>query len=827
MSDPDPTAVRPVSRLFRHAWWLLLLVALALLALAADRRIAHVDALTNEPTWSVDAPRRDASSPTGFERGQRTLIVPGHHNPSFWWIMEAQLAAAHHQWRLRHINYDAPPAGRDIRRTAPYRWWLTAVGWLHARLFGESLGLGIERGALIADPLLFALLLVAGAAYGVRRLGTFAGVGFVVGGISLFPLAVNFQPGAPDPHALAWVLALGSVLPLLAAAGKPETGGPRRADFAIAGIFGGLGFWNDATSQAPVLVAIFLGALGAEFVRSRRGGGEPASAPFPWRTWASAGALTTLAASVFEFAPHHFSWSLDAVNPIHAAAWWGSGELLLAAAIGFRDGWRGFNLRRWVLVAIALLAVGAWPFAGVCSHSGGLLASDFYARELANDPSGAAAPGLGAWLGQPGHEGAKWATLLPCVLLLLLPLRALLGRCRREQRAGLAFVTLAALLVLVLAFQQLRWWNLFDVLALAGLTALFATTGNADRAGRWTSFGAALLLLPGLFTGFPSAATARGGTTIAPPEAQALVERDFAYWLVQHSGPDPVVLFSTPVFAGAAAFYGGFDVADSTDEDNKTGFLTAVRVASASDPEEISLLLNAHRITDLALPLWDPALDGLVRIGMALPAGTALPQGAFAVALRSWALPLWMRPVDYLIPNKPGFDGFDLRVFALQPEQEPELAVSRLADFFVQRGQLLAAQALKKNLEEYPRSVVALGALASVELVLRDRAGLDQTLATLIPYLSRRAARDLPVDRRIGLATLFVRTNHADLARDQLTAAFKRLDAKTLRTLTPGSLVNLVALSRSLGVSFPDKNLEATALELIPPAVRGAFAHRN
>ena len=77
-----------------HVWWILLLGALALLAVATARRMDRVEALTARPAWSVDAPARDAASPTGLALGQRRLVVPGHHNPSFWWIQEAQESAA-------------------------------------------------------------------------------------------------------------------------------------------------------------------------------------------------------------------------------------------------------------------------------------------------------------------------------------------------------------------------------------------------------------------------------------------------------------------------------------------------------------------------------------------------------------------------------------------------------------------------------------------------------------------------------------------------------------------------------------------------------------
>jgi len=822
MSAPAPRPPGFDAKFASHAWWILLFAALAFLWLATGRRIDRVNAITDSSTWSVDAPKRDAESPTGFEKGQRKLIVPGHHNPSFWWIMEAQQSVEQGRLRLRHIDYDAQPDGRDIHRTAPYRWWLIAVGWLHWAFNVEPLGYAIERGALIADPILLALMLIVGAAYSARCIGSFAAIGFVVGGISLFPLAANFQPGAPDPHSLAWVFALGSILPLLAASRQGGIGRGRRIHFVVAGVFGGLGLWNNAPTQAPLLLATFLGAMGYEFIHSRGTREQPAEA-LNWRAWSLAGLLTTLGASIFEFAPAHFSWSLDSVNPIHAAAWWGFGEALLAAGIGSREGLRGFDLRSLALLVGAGLAIASWPVVGMVSGSGALLAPDFSALELANHPSGGIAPSVGVWLGRPGGVGAKWATLLPCVLLVFLLARVFLGRIGREERGRLVLVLCVMSFAAVLACLQLRWWNLFDTLALAGLTVLLAEAEAGSARARIGTLGAVLLLLPGLFVGFPPTIGGKEVNDLSRLETQALIARDFSYWLAKRGGSEPSVLFSTPVFSSAAAFYGGFDVVVSSDDENKTGNLTAVRIASANTAQEASILLNSRRITHVALPLWDPAMDGLVRIGMNLPADQPLPESAFSVALRWWDIPLWMRPMDYLIPNEPRFDGFELRALVLQAEQEPDLGLSRLTDFFVERGQLREAQSLRETLKNYPRSVVALGAIANVDFAVSDRVRLKDSLETLIPYLSRRFARNLPSDRRISLAALFVQTNHVDLAREQMTACFEGLDVNSLRTMTPGAVVNLVAMSRSLDIPFPDKGLEMTAMELIPPSVRAGL----
>lgn len=805
----------------RHAWWILLVVALTLLGVATARRIARVDAITNSPTWSVDAPSRDAASATGFAHGQRRLIVPGHHNPSFWWIMEAQQAAAEGRLRIRHIDYDSAPDNREVRRTAPYRWWLIAVGWSHGAFTGEPTGYAIERGALFADPLLLALLLSIGAAYTSRFVGPWAAGGFVVGGISLFPLAANFQPGAPDPHSLGWVLAVGSVLPLLVSSRRGGGESRGRVHFAVAGTLGGLAFWNDATTQAPVLFATLLGALGWAWVRRRKV--LPVPEPLPWRAWAAAGALTTLGASVFEFAPAHFSWSLDAVNPIHALVWWGTGEILCAAEAWFRKGRDGINRKGLMWVGLAMLALAAWPVTGMVSDSGALLASDFYARELANHPSGGIASSLQAWL-QRADSGAKLATVLPALLLVVLLTRILTRRFDREEQGRFVFVFVVSLVALVLGFFQLRWWNLFDGLALVILIVLGAEAEGGNVRTRWRALAATLLVLPGLFVGFPPAVASGEVPDLAPREAQALIERDFSYWIAKRTGAEPAVVYSTPVFSGAAAYYGGFRVVVSSDEDHETGYLTAVRIASASTEQEVSVLLRSRGITHVVLPLWDPVLDQLVRIGRNLPAATTLPPDAFAVALQWWEIPLWMRPMDYLIPNQPHLQGMELRAFALQAEQEVDLGLSRLADFFVERGQLQEAQSLREALTAYPRSVHAVGAMANVDLAVRDQARLKESLDSLIPALSRRTARNLPADRRISLAALFLRVNRVDLAREQLTECLEDLDAAELRTMTPGAVVGLVALSRSLEIPFPDLSLEAVAMELIPPGVRAGLA---
>ncbi|MDQ8205391.1 hypothetical protein [Pelagicoccus sp. SDUM812003] len=819
MSSSVPDPARPNSSLVSHLWWILLLAALALLWLATERRIDRVNAITESPTWSVDAPERDASSPTGYALGQRRLITPGHHSPSFAWIMEAQKSVEQGAWRIRHIDYDAAPDGRDIKRTAPYRWWLISVGWLYGTIQGEPLGYSIERGTLIADPILLALMLVLGAVYSARYIGTFAAIGFILGGICLFPLSANFQPGAPDPHSLAWLLALGSVLPLLNSAEK--TGDRRRVHFVAAGVIGGLGFWNNATSQAPLLLAVFLGAVGYEFVRSR--GNDPApAASSHWRAWALAGAATTLAASLFEFAPDHLSWSLDAVNPLHAVIWWGMGEMARAAGTWFRQGNQSFNWRSAVLLGLAGVAIACWPVVGVLSESGSLLASDSYARELANHHSGGSELSLGVWLSN-ADIGPKLALLLPCGLLFALAVRFFLGNRASEGRGRLVFIAIPAIVALALACLQLRWWNLFDVLALLALTMLFAESDARDFATRAKAFGLLLLLLPGLFVGFPAAIKSGVAADISEMETRALIARDFSYWLNKRAGTEPNVLFSAPLFSGAAAYYGGFDVVISNDGENKAGFSTAVRLASSSSARELPILIESTGITHIALPLWDSIMDHFARLGRGVPGNQPPPPEAFSVSLKNYSLPNWMRPMNYAVSSEEQFRGYALNAYEVAKEEETDVAMSRLADFFVERRQLGAMRSIREALLKFPRSVHAKAAIANIDLNLGDQAAFEQSLQDLIPTLSRRSARDLPAYRRISLGFLLIQAKQIELAREQISRCLETLDVETLRSLTPIATARLIALSRALEIPFPNQELEATALELIPPKIRASL----
>jgi len=802
---------RPISKVLTHAWWGFLLISLIVFCFSTERRIDRVEAISSVPTWSVAEPVKDSKSPAGREDGQRRLIVAGHHNASFNWIREAQMSVSEGKWRLREIDYDSFPEGREISRTALYRWWLVSVGWIRGLVSSESLGVAIEQGTLYADPALLAIVMLFGSWYCARTFSSAASIGFAMACLCVFPLAANFQPGAPDSHSLSWVLSAMSLLLLLGGASK--TKGRQRIHFVVSGILAGLGVWNEAEAQMPFLLAVALAGLLWEWIEKGKTG-------VAWRLWAWSGSLAVLAASLFEFAPNHFSWSLDAVHPLHAVFWLGMVELIVLLAVWQREGNAVLRPAAYVPAILGLLGVAMWPVVGLVSESGSLLASDFYAREIANHPAGGLAGNFGLWLGKASGS-AKLAALLPILVFVLALFRLVSGNAAGAKKGHYLFLAVVGFFCLALGMMQIRWINLFDTVALVLFAVVLEERTGERSLDRFKQFAPLLLVLPGLLVGFPDSVDGEEELDLTPMEKQALIERDYGYWLRHYGNADDLVLFSTPMFSATSAYYGGFKSVVSGEGDNTKGFETAVRLAAADSLQEVSILLESLQVTHVAIPLWDPMVEHMARLGVGNVA--EIPPNVFFLSLRDWDVPYFLRPLNYPTSTNPSFKGYGLPSFALQAELQPDIALSNLADLFVERGQQREMLGIREVLKEYPRSLYALSSVANIDQALGD-ANAGESLAAVIPYLSRRAARRLPLDRRVTLAVVLFRGQERQLAKEQIEACMELVDADTLRTLTPNAVASLLALANAMDVSFPENSIKEEALSLVPVALRERLA---
>jgi len=761
----------------------------------------------------------DAVSPTGYANGQRELIVPERNETSFDWVTQTQQMFARGEWRVRHVDYDNAPSGREVHAPSPYRWWLGLIAWVDHAVCRSPIGWSVEHAALYADPLLHGLVLAGATGFVAWRFGAFAAVLLSLGLTTVFPFAAGFMPGVPDHRGLARICALGSVLVLLAGirAGRR----PGRW-FAIAGIVGGMGVWVDVPTQVPILAGVFLGALIAIWIAERNSAGVLATSlsAASWRIWSLSGAATVFAAYLLEYSPEYLgSWRLESIHPLYGLAWLGGGELLARAG-----GWIRRERAFWTVgncgaTLLAVATVAAVPVAMRWSGSEGFLARDVLSFRLSNQPNGVVSSNLWAWLARDGMNGTVLATFLP--LMVLVPAGWLMLRrgTNLETRILLGVVWGPVLVALGFAWQQLCWWNQLDgALLLLIVAAVAGDKPGASRSARWLwSVVTAFIVLPGLIQLLPGK-PADAGLILTASETQELIERHLAHWLARQTEEAGAVVYAPPHETTTLCFYGGLRGVGTFVPENQIGLGVTLMIAGANTIEEAHALIEARGVRYIIVPSWDPFFDEFAQryLDKRLASRTSL----FIDGLRHWSLPLWVRPVSYQMPEIAGFEGQSVLVFEVVDSQSPAAAASRLAEYLVETGRLDQAAAVSEELRRFPGDVGVLAVRAQVQRARGDATGMTQTLPSLLARLANGGDRFLPWDRRVSLAVVLAQEDQIELARQQVRRCLTELNEKRLRSLTTGSLYKLQVLTRAFDLPIADRRLRQLALDLLPAELR-------
>jgi hypothetical protein len=498
------------------------------------------------------------------------LLAPGHNNESYQWIMQTQQMLATREWRLRHVGYDNAPAGRAVVSPSLYRWWLAAVAWGDHVWSGRSRGLAVEHAALWADPLLLMLLVAGGTLLAAARFGPLAAALWPLATAALFPFGGAFLPGAPDSPGLGLVLAVATLLALLggilpARAGETHT----TRWFIAAGIIGGLGLWLNARTTVPLLLGLGAGALVAGWFTRR----SPA-AVLPWRAWGLAGAATTAACWLLEYAPAHLdlrALRLSEIHPLYALGWLGGGELLARVTAWLRGDKLIARKNDWLRLVLAGLALAAVPGIMILKGQSGFLQENTFSLRLSALGENGEAGNLAKWI---AHEGATLrllAVLAP--LSWLVP--ALLAAARGTSAPPRFALTLLAgplLVVALFACRQPSWWSLLQALLLVVLVVTFARSAIGETGPRlpaWSVAAILLALLPGAAALTPRQNPAEGGFT--KQELTGLAERDFAHWLARRMGPGGANVLAPPDLASSVMYHGGLHALGSAYQENADG----------------------------------------------------------------------------------------------------------------------------------------------------------------------------------------------------------------------------------------------------------------
>jgi hypothetical protein len=804
-----------------HAWLPVLIGACGFWFWLTVVRVHRVEYVSN--LVETDAVV-DPTSPTGYAGGLRQLIVPDHDNGSCQWIVQTQQMLARHAWRVRHVDYDNAPLGRDILTPSPYRWWLGAVAWVDHLLFRRPIGRSVESAALASDPVLHLLLLIGTVIFAARRFGNLPATVLAAAMVTLFPFGGAFLPGQPNDQGLAQILALWSVLLLLggAASGQSTDAGRRtRHCFLAAGVAGGIGLWVSAGTEVPILGGIVLGGIGAAWTarRAARADDPTGSQPLPWRLWALAGAGTSLVAFLLEYAPAHLSGlHLETVHPLYGLAWLGAGEWLMRLNLRQPDR-PPFGSRRAVAaLVLAALPVAAVVVAALLPAQRALFIAGADSLRLTNLPGSPAASNLWTWMRHDSLSLSFAATCLP--LLLLIPAGWLLASrdTAATHRTAICLSLGPVMAALALSGVYLRWWNTFDTGLLTLMVAVIPASAPGSGSGfrKWAWAGGVVLgLLPGLVLLVENARTDLRDS-VNDADVEALIDRDLAFWLANASGTPGTVVLAPPGMTTALYFHGGLSGIGTLDPHNQAGMLGAIRIASASSPDEARALAEGRNLGYIVVPSWENALDDYARIGSNQFDHTLV---AF---LHRWLPPRWLRPVPYHLPKVAGFEGQSVAIFAVVDVQDNATALSHLAEYFVEMGQIAQAVGVAYTLEQsFPADLGAAVARTLTAQAAGDAPAFRAALNDVETLVSRGDDRTLPWDRRVSLATALAAGQRNELAREQVRQCLAAVNEARLRSLTTESLYRLLAMGRAFGLGIADPRLQALARSLLPTELRG------
>lgn len=818
-------------RFFFRCWVIVPIGALIFLGWSDYKRLQRVQRVTALPEWSVNVPTIDPHSPTGYAGGRRQLIVPEHNNDSYQWIAQTQQMFAAGQWRVRRVDYDNAPLGRETRLPSLYRWFLGGAAWVDHAVSGRPIGLAVEHAALWLDPALQAAFLVGTTGVVAWEFGFFAAALAALGIATLFPFGGGFIPGAPDHRGLVQIVAFWSVLPLAigirrfhaasAPAGrttriepskKPERAA--RAWILVAGLMGGVGLWLQTEVEVIVLAGLTLGALVVALL-ARKCGPSTADAP-PWRLWALGGCLPSLAAYMLESFPAHMHFRLDANHPLFAIGWLGIGELLARAPRWFELQRPRFARADLVAVVVASAMLAAAPIAIIGFGVHGPFTDDPLASRLTALNGGVMADNLAKWLARDGLTRAAAATCLPT--LILAPALWLLTRRATglAGRSALAVTLGPALLAAVAACAQLRWWNTLDA-ALLGVLVITARAlvERPQRASTWWLAGAATVTaLCGALQLTPRFTTEGGEIVLTESEAQAMVERDFSHWLALHAGPAGATVLAPPDLTTSLYFHGGLRGLGTLSPENKEGLGAAVRIASATSPDEGLELIQRRGVTHVVIPSWDSFLDDYARMG------SSAPEGSFVAVLHRWALPPWIRPIPYVVPKIAGLETQSLVVFEVVDEQDDATATIRMAEYLIETGRVDLAAALRPNLRRYPSVLAASVALAEIEFARGDLAAFAPAFEAILPIVAAGGDRLLPWERRVSLAIVLAQGKQIELAKGQIRRCLDQITSGRIRSLTTGALFRFQVLCKAAGMEISDPHMRRLAQTLLPPDLR-------
>jgi hypothetical protein len=589
----------------------------------------------------------DATSPTGYKGGLRTVILPmgsdGYH-----WIMAAQRMAAGDGWRTRWSPDDNAPDGRPMHWSQPLIWWMVALGAIASRFNGLPLGACIEQCAVWSTVPIH-LLLVLVLPLSVRRpfgWGAAALLAAAMGAVYRF--ASLFFAGAPDHHGFVTAALMGCVLFLAAALVDAKAGKWPIAAGAAAGI----ALWISAATAVPVLVLLQIGVALAILIW-----GKNLPNPRIWRLWGMSAAIASLGLYLLEYFPDAMQMRLEVNHPLYALEMLGAGGLLYQIALWRTSGWRAVNPRTFLPALAACLVL---PAAFLLGGRDVFVVRDSFLWQLHKDYIHEFRD-LAGWMSIQ-HPEALFVSVTP--LFLVGPL-ALWLISRRDLafpwRAALLIIATPAAGMFVLGVMQIRWMNMAESLGMALLTvtaAVFFGRGGAIRIVppvRWVCAAFCLLALiqmpQRMVRDFVAEWPGRRPSLMGD-EISVICAREIAYRLRALGGREAPVVAAGPSTTTWMLYFGGLKGLGTLYWENLEGLLSAAELYASTSDEKARELVIRHRISYIVFLWMEPFAAEYPRLLQGLPPGKPLPDTLAAGLIGATRVPPWAHAISMPVPGE-------------------------------------------------------------------------------------------------------------------------------------------------------------------------------
>lgn len=745
----------------------------------------------------------EAESPSGYAEGRRAQIVPGHNLESYEWIVQAENIRATGDWRIREVDYDNAPNGRTVQSPSAARWWLAAVAPILGD--GETPGAAVADASLRSEPLLHLLLIVTVTLLVTVRWGFLAGaVASLLVGMG-YPVIGAFQAGAPS--ARGWVTLTVVLAGLAFLAGRRS--GSARCWWLISGLAVGTACWISPTHGYSLALGLVVAGLAATLFL-RRDGAETEPSPANWWWWGIAGGLAALALYAVDYLGTEITWTenrLHQLHPLHGISLMGLGWL---TAVIQRGGW---NRARILQGGVALVVAGSLVGVMVVKQDPGFTAGGLGSDLLTHLPDTVSASSFGEWVNAQAGKSASAGIFLPIALIGFAVWQLWQGKLPVPTRRTLLAAVMLAAGMAALGLSNLSWW----APAFGGLAAVAALSASALRSRRsQIGYVAAVLVATGVAWGDLGARL--GGASepdLTEADIRSLAERDLAHWLSLRDEEYRSVVLSPPDVTPALYFYGGVPGLGSPYAENQDGFIAAVRIASASSPDESLALATQRELSHIVIPSWDPFLYEYAQLG------AAQPEHSMMAMLDQWLAPRWMRPIEHNLPEADVFDDFSSVIFQVTETQDNASALSRLGEYFAETGRAQFAAAIAVTLQEsFPSDLSGLVAQAQIAVTQGNLPVFNEALEAIIPYVEEERDGDLEFDRRVSLANVLMLGREAEYAREQVGYCMDEMDDYLLTTVTAPNLYRFMLLAHSFNEPFPEPELETLARQLLPAQMR-------